>query len=73
MFGQFANVKIEGGVYSIQLPVEKLNAISDDVRERLFTKRKEKKINYDDVRQDLDAFMDTLNLSRSSTPSTSAG
>ena len=40
MFGQFAKVKIEGGVYSIQLPVEELNAISNDVRERLFTKRK---------------------------------
>ena len=65
-------MSIEQGFYRIDVPVAKLDTITADVRERLFTKRSERKITYDGVSNDLDAFIETLQLSRSTTPGTAS-
>ena len=65
-------MSIEQGFYRIELPVSKLDTITADVKDRLFTKRSERKITYDGVSNDLDAFIETLQLSRSTTPGTAS-
>lgn len=65
-------MSIEQGFYRIELPVAKLDTITADVKDRLFTKRSERKITYDGVSNDLDAFIETLQLSRSTTPGTAS-
>ena len=73
VFGRHAKVSIENGLFQIQLPAVQLDTIAHDVRERIFTKRAEKKITYESVRTDLDSFIETLQLSRSTTPGESRG
>ena len=73
VFGKHAKVVIEDGLYQIQLPAVQLESIAQDVKERLFTKRAERKITCEAVRTDLDTFIETLQLSRSTTPAESRG
>ena len=46
------------GVYQIRVPIVKLDTISKDMLDRLFTKRVEKKLDYTDVTKDLDQFIE---------------
>ena len=69
MFG--AHGKVCDGVYQIRMPIVKLDTISKDMLDRLFTKRVEKKLDYTDVTKDLDQFIEMLELSRSTTTGSS--
>ena len=71
MFGAHGKVEVCDGVYQIRVPIVKLDTISKDILDRLFTKRVEKKLDYTDVTKDLDQFIEMLELSRSTTPGSS--
>ena len=73
VLGQYARVSIQDGLYRIELPIAQLETISEDRKERIFTKRAEKNITFNLVRCDLDEFIETLQLSRTTTPAQSGG
>ena len=71
MFGAHGKVEVCDGVYQIRVQIVKLDTISKDMLDRLFTKRVEKKLDYTDVTKDFDQFIEMLELSRSTTPGSS--
>ena len=73
MFGKYASVTVQEGMYRIEMPVDQLQKVSEDVRDRLFTRKQLRRVTYDDVNEDLNAFLDTLQLSRSITPTSTPG